>query len=194
MTTCSFDRWCCMVLLLNRLRLQEIIVAKRSEKSGGTPLETFAKTEPALRKVRGEESCERDQSGKQETELHGKQKWQKAHAETLARIVPVRTPSDGARRLPLRLPGAGRPERVLRVHEVYRPELAGGKEITNFRTVKGGSSRQTGVRRSFGFFNTDPDCEFLRARRTLMILAYAASAGIGFSPPDCNRPGVLEES
>lgn len=78
----------------------------------------------------------------------------------------MRAPRHGPRRLPVRLPGPGQPERVLRVHEVYCAKLAGGKEITNFRTVQGGSNRQTRVRKRLGFFNAHPDCAF-GAMRTL---------------------------
>ena len=99
------------------------------------------KTENALRNLRREESCERDQSGEQETQRDWKWKRQEAHARTFARIVPVRAPGHGPRRLPLRLPSPGRPERVLRVHEVYCAELTGGEEIASFRTVKGGAHR-----------------------------------------------------
>lgn len=99
------------------------------------------KTEDALRNLGREESCERDQSGEQETERDWKQ--QDAHAGAFTRIVPVRAPGHRPCRLPLRLPGPGRPQRILRVHEVYCAELAGGKEITNFRTVHVRSNRQT---------------------------------------------------
>ena len=80
-------------------------------------------TEDALRNLRREESCERDQSGEQETERDRKR--QEAHAGAFTRIVPVRAPGHSPRRLPLRLPSPGRPERVLRVHEVYCAELTG---------------------------------------------------------------------
>lgn len=79
----------------------------------------------------------------------------------------MRAPRHGPRRLPVRLPGPGRPERVLRVHEVYCAELAGGKEITNFRTVQVGSNRQTSARKRLSFSNAYPDCASAEGRETL---------------------------
>jgi len=91
-----------------------------TEPSRGVAQE-LRQTEVALRNLRREESCERDQPGEPETEREAK--WQEAHSRAFTRIVPVRASRHSPRRLPLRSPSPGRPERVLPAQEVYGAEL-----------------------------------------------------------------------